>query len=184
MVCVTYCMYTRKDILKFVFDVFDKDGSGTIDEKEFIHLCNTVNNAAPLFPGNFAEAISQFDTNDDGLIDFNEFMELDKRYPLVLFPAFRLQDRMMKKTLGEKAWVKVHEGINRQRKIQEYMDAHGGQKPPDGFTMRMMKKACRCLMAKEKQMDMDAIARAQKETKAKMKKNEDRSKAQKIAAGN
>jgi len=61
-----------------------------------------VNNAAPLFPGNFAEAISQFDTNDDGLIDFNEFMELDKRYPLVLFPAFRLQDRMMKKTLGEK----------------------------------------------------------------------------------
>ena len=34
MVCVTYCMYTRKDILKFVFDVFDKDGSGTIDEKE------------------------------------------------------------------------------------------------------------------------------------------------------
>ena len=97
MVCVTYCMYTRKDILKFVFDVFDKDGSGTIDEKEFIHLCNTVNNAAPLFPGNFAEAISQFDTNDDGLIDFNEFMELDKRYPLVLFPAFRLQDRMTKK---------------------------------------------------------------------------------------
>ena len=102
MVCVTYCMYTRKDILRFVFDVFDKDGSGTIDEKEFIVLCNTVNNAAPLFPGNFAEAIGQFDTNDDGLIDFNEFMELDKRYPLVLFPAFRLQDRMTKKTLGEK----------------------------------------------------------------------------------
>ena len=76
MVCVTYCMYTRKDILKFVFDVFDKDGSGTIDEKEFINLCNTVNNAAPLFPGNFAEAIAQFDTNDDGLIDFNEFMEV------------------------------------------------------------------------------------------------------------
>ena len=36
------------------------------------------------------------------MIDFNEFMELDKRYPLVLFPAFRLQDRMTKKTLGEK----------------------------------------------------------------------------------
>jgi len=185
MVCVTYCMYTRKDILKFVFDVFDKDGSGTIDEKEFIHLCQTVNNAAPLFPGNFAEAIAQFDTNDDGLIDFNEFMELDKRYPLVLFPAFRLQDRMMTNTLGQKAWVKVHENLNRQRKIQEYMDAHGGQKPPDPFIKKVLKKACRCFLSKERQLNMDAIQKAQKESKDKMKRNEDRSKSTKaVAAGN
>ena len=80
--------------------------------------------------------------------------------------------------------MKVHENINRQRKIQEYMDAHGGQKPPDGLVVKLMKKACRCLMSKEKQMDMEAIARAQKESKDKMRKNEDRSKAQKkVAAG-
>jgi len=172
MVCLTYCMYTRKDILKFVFDCFDKDGSGTIDEKEFIHLCNTVNNAAPLFPGNFAEAISQFDTNDDGLIDFNEFMELDKRYPLVLFPAFRLQDRMMKKTLGEREWVKVHEFINKQNKIKEYMDAHGGQKPPDSGMKKICKKVCPCLVGKERHVDIDAIGAAQEMTKKKMRANE------------
>ena len=43
------------------FDFFDVDGSGTIDEKEFIELCKTVNNAAPMFPGNFANAIEMFD---------------------------------------------------------------------------------------------------------------------------
>lgn len=32
-VCVTYCMYTKEDILRFCFETFDKDGSGTIDEK-------------------------------------------------------------------------------------------------------------------------------------------------------
>ncbi len=169
MVCVTYCMYTRKDILKFVFDVFDKDGSGTIDEKEFIQLCNTVNNAAPLFPGNFAEAIAQFDTNDDGLIDFNEFMELDKRYPLVLFPAFRLQDRMMKKTLGEREWVRVHENINREKKIREYMEAHGGQRPPDSFVTKHLKKICRCFFKKERQIHIDDLERAQKQGKKHMK---------------
>jgi Ca2+-binding EF-hand superfamily protein len=182
MVCITYCMYTRKDILKFVFDCFDKDGSGTIDEKEFITLCNTVNNAAPLFPGNFAEAIAQFDTNDDGLIDFNEFMELDKRYPLVLFPAFRLQDRMMKKTLGEREWVRVHEYINRQRNIKEYMDAHGGQRPPDSFWTKQMKKFCGCLVKKERNVDIDKVAAAQKDTAKRMKNNEDK-KASAVKSG-
>lgn len=28
----TYSMYTEEDVLRFVFDAFDKDGSGTVDE--------------------------------------------------------------------------------------------------------------------------------------------------------
>jgi hypothetical protein len=59
-----------------------------------------VNNAAPAFPGNFKNALEQFDVNEDGLIDYSEFVELDRRYPLVLFPAYRLQDMMQRATLG------------------------------------------------------------------------------------
>jgi hypothetical protein len=64
------------------FDTFDKDGSGTIDEvpaallwgfglflitlfwcmqEEFMKLCAAVNNANPMFPGNFARAMGEFD---------------------------------------------------------------------------------------------------------------------------
>ena len=113
---------------------------------------------------------------------YNFILQLDKRYPLVLFPAFRLQDRMMKSTLGEKSWVKVHESINRQRKIQEYMDAHGGQRPPDSFLKKHLKKACRCFFKKEKNLDMERIAKAQKETKEKMKRNENDLKKKKALA--
>jgi hypothetical protein len=60
-----------------------------------------VNNASPSFPNNFKNALEQFDVNEDGLIDYSEFVELDRRYPLVLFPAFRLQDMMQRKTLGK-----------------------------------------------------------------------------------
>ena len=37
-------MYGKDEILKFCFESFDKDGSGSIDEQEFIELTKTINN--------------------------------------------------------------------------------------------------------------------------------------------
>merc|ERR1712139_250468 len=101
----------RSPFTDALFNLIDLDGSGTIDEKEFVELCRVVNNASPLFPGNFSTALELFDINDDGLIDFSEFQELDRRYPLVLFPAFRLQDRMQKMTLGESGWKGIMKDV-------------------------------------------------------------------------
>lgn len=130
-VMATYCMFTKDEILRFCFECFDVDGSGTIDEKEFMELCRTVNNANPTFPANFRRALEEFDVNEDGLIDYGEFQEIDRRYPLVLFPAFRLQDTMQRNSLGEATWLKVIEGYNEQRIIEEYKATHGGRLPPD-----------------------------------------------------
>ena len=60
-----------------------------------------INNASPAFPGNFKKALQEFDVNEDGLIDYGEFLEIDRRYPLILFPAFRLQDVMQRNSLGK-----------------------------------------------------------------------------------
>ena len=140
----TYCMFTKDEILRFAFECFDVDGSGTIDEKEFIELCKTVNNASPTFPANFRGALQEFDVNEDGLIDYSEFLELDRRYPLVLFPAFRLQDRMQKLSMGEKMWLQVTENFSRQKKIEEYKATHGGRLPPDPPLTMIGKLFCPC----------------------------------------
>jgi Ca2+-binding EF-hand superfamily protein len=129
-VLATYCMYSKEDVLNFCFDTFDKDGSGTIDEEEFMELCKAVNNANPMFPGNFTRALQEFDKNDDGLIDHDEFRTLNRRYPLILFPAFRLQDRMQKATLGEKRWLRIHKRLFKKRQVEEYRNTHGGDFPP------------------------------------------------------
>lgn len=128
-VLMTYCMYSKEDILRFCFNCFDKDNSDSIDEGEFMLLLGAVNNARPLFPGNFRTALEQFDTNNDGLLDFQEFQLLDKRYPLIFFPAFRLQDQMQKKTLGETAWKRIHEKVERQRRVNDYRLTYGGNPP-------------------------------------------------------
>ena len=132
-----YCLYSKQQILRFTFDSFDADGSGSIDEEEFMELAKGVNDASPMFPGNFATALEEFDQNDDGLIDFDEFQELNRRYPLVLFPAFRLQDNMQKGTLGQKGWVKVARRINKAKYIAEYMKMHGGEVPQEPFSAKL-----------------------------------------------
>ena len=65
------------------------------------HFHRVINNAAPAFPGNFRNALESFDVNSDGLIDYPEFLAMERRFPMIMFPAFRLQDRLQKGSLGE-----------------------------------------------------------------------------------
>ncbi len=104
-----------------------------------------VNNASPSFPSNFKRALEEFDVNEDGLIDYGEFLEIDRRYPLVLFPAFRLQDVMQRSSLGERAWVKIMERYQESRRIAEYRAQHGGNNPPDSALQALGRAALPCL---------------------------------------
>eukprot|EP01041_Mallomonas_annulata_P011403 gene11403-23856_t len=141
-ILATYCMYTKDEILKFCFNTFDLDGSGTISEKEFVELCVHVNNGAPTFPGNYHRALEEFDVNKDGTIDYSEFCEMERRYPMILFPAFQLQDAMQQQSLGEREWVKLIERYRRHNFIDEYRHTHGGADPPATMQERLGRYFC------------------------------------------
>lgn len=159
-VLATYCMFTKDEILRFCFECFDVDNSGTIDEKEFIELCKVVNNASPSFPQNFKRALEEFDVNEDGLIDYGEFVELDRRYPLVLFPAFKMQDMMQTSSLGETGWQRIIERYKRNQDIEEYKAAHGGKLPPDKFMTKMGKIFFPCMYRKKQNIKVGAAMEA------------------------
>ena len=40
-----------------------------------------------------------------GMLDFNEFMVINDRFPMIFFPAFKIQDTLRKGTLGASRWV-------------------------------------------------------------------------------
>lgn len=155
-VLATYCMFTKDDILRFCFETFDKDGSNAIDEQEFVELCKHVNNASPTYPGNFKNALENFDVNEDGLIDYAEFIELERRYPLILFPAFRLQDSLQSFSLGSRKWLKIIEEYTRMRKIDEYKALHGGKAPPEPWNRRWGKAFCPCMYTQKVHIKLGA----------------------------
>ena len=166
-----YCMYTKDDILKFCFDLFDLDGGGTIDEKEFIEMCKNVNSGDPLFTGNFRNALLSFDLNADGLIDFDEFKDLNNRYPLVLHPAFRMQDKLQKNTLGEAVWVKVMENVAHHMKIAEYTEREG-EPPPTTLLEGVLEKYFTACGFGHPPVDLDFIANQAKATPSKKKEGD------------
>ena len=72
-------VFMRDDYLKSAFNMFDKDGSGKIDNSEVAELLlgeelgNLVSKAA------IEEALAEIDENGDGEIDFDEFMLMMKK---------------------------------------------------------------------------------------------------------
>ncbi|KAA0170882.1 hypothetical protein FNF28_01155 [Cafeteria roenbergensis] len=106
IVCV-YCMFTEADILRFCFSTFDINGNGDLDEAEFVQMLRIVNHKKPLFPGSFKQALRDFDTDSNGVITFDEFVEMNAKFPQLLWPLFQLQDRMQMRSLGRAAWTKI-----------------------------------------------------------------------------
>ncbi|RHY05675.1 hypothetical protein DYB30_002695 [Aphanomyces astaci] len=67
---------------------------------------------------------------NEGVIDFTGFDLLNRRYPMILFPCFRLQDRIQKATLGEAHWLRIHQRYYDMLKDDLFRKKHGGAAPP------------------------------------------------------
>ena len=75
-------------MVKLAFRALDKDGSGTVDTREFKHLMTHIGNWWLVVPGNMCGAgepltdteagwlISAADKNNDGCLDFQELLKV------------------------------------------------------------------------------------------------------------
>jgi hypothetical protein len=160
VVC-TFAMYSEDDILVFAFNQFDKDNTGVIDEREFIALCMMVNKDAPKYPDNFKLSLATFDKNPDGMMDFRQFKNSNTRFPLTLFPAFRLQDKIRAKILGAATWLDISRRIEEEKEREIYRRKFNKEMPmsPVEQLCSLFKRQSRGVRAKKVAAMSDTAAK-------------------------
>lgn len=80
----------KDDKLKFAFLVFDEQNKGVITKKELIKILK-ANHMAKSDAEVYRKAetiMVQADKNGDGIMSFNDFMSVSKKFPNILFPSF------------------------------------------------------------------------------------------------
>lgn len=115
-------------------------------------------------------------TNADGMIDYEEFKTINRRYPMMLFPAFRLQDSIRKKTLGScasfhggcghvcslapiaypppphplplgnRAWNAVLNNVTRIQGYLEFQRVHDGALPREPYWRKLRRALLGCVI--------------------------------------
>lgn len=118
----TVCTLKRNQLLFLVYEMFDRDQSGGIDIKEFRKLDSIVRSlGGSLFPDDYAEFLSEYDRNGDGLVSFKEFLKLDEKFPMLFFPAHHFFEIFRERTLGPDRWqgaVDAYDAKNAQKKAE------------------------------------------------------------------
>ena len=72
-------IFMREDYLRTAFNMFDKDGSGKIDNEEVIALLQGEDLSNLVSKDAIGQAMKEIDANGDGEIDFEEFMAMMKK---------------------------------------------------------------------------------------------------------
>ncbi|DAZ93475.1 TPA: hypothetical protein N0F65_002553 [Lagenidium giganteum] len=146
-----FCALSRLDILRFCFNVFDSDRSGTIEGNELNHLLEILHDDGQT--SNIRQAMKSFDFNDDGKVDFEEFQQLNTQFPTLLYPAFRIQQNMRIYTMGETWWRKKIEELLRDKQEElARLQAQGEAKDANSPETKAQREAA-ALKAKQKRQE-------------------------------
>ena len=71
------------------------------------------------FQASIASVLEEIDTDGDGRISMDEFVAINDRYPLLLFPAFRFQKSIMGATFSERFWTRKRTTLSNSKKNRE-----------------------------------------------------------------
>ncbi|POM59441.1 hypothetical protein PHPALM_31832, partial [Phytophthora palmivora] len=138
---VNFAVLTKPELYQFVFDLYDDDQSGALDEREFAKMSLELQSKQFHFSANVGTAIKMLEGKegraafapDDGLVDLGEFMRFAKNFPVAFYPIMNMQKNVRASTLSESRWSRITANKLRVQELLSYMRRHQGAIPPLTF---------------------------------------------------
>lgn len=123
---VSFASLTKPELFQYVFDLYDDDRSGSLDEREFTKMSKELQSKQFCFPKNVETAIKMLGGTDggrgvgtdDGLVDIAQFMKFARNFPVAFYPIVNMQKNIRAATLGESFWSRI---VARKLKTQELL---------------------------------------------------------------
>ncbi|KAL7426755.1 hypothetical protein ACHAXM_000575 [Skeletonema potamos] len=97
-----FCMLSSADLIKFVFSCYDTKGYGFIEGADFFDLLELFHPRHR--DDRIQSALKEIELPADGTLQFATFEDISKRFPHLLYPAFRVQEKLRNKFLGVRWW--------------------------------------------------------------------------------
>ena len=100
-----YCTLTHDTLVKFAFDILDKEGTGLLTTAHVRELVDMIYGAR--VDAQVQRLLQRLDRDHNNQIDIKEFRAIEKRARMMLFPIFMLQHQIQSKLMSTRWWEKA-----------------------------------------------------------------------------
>lgn len=107
-----FCLYTSEKIIGFVFNMIDTDQDNFISKKDMIKFLTMERFGKKIFPYNHVKAIELMDLPRSDKINLEQFKKVHQIALFLCFPAFKLQERLRNRVIGETFWENLYKKIH------------------------------------------------------------------------
>jgi Ca2+-binding EF-hand superfamily protein len=103
-----FCSMDGRALMRFAFLLFDPNATGRVPTEDLRSLIREVYGAGFERNAKVQTVIREAVQSADGHVNFDEFKELNKRFPNLLFPAFTMQQALREAAIGPSFWEEQH----------------------------------------------------------------------------
>lgn len=118
------CTFDDDSLLRFAFNLIDKDSSGYVDNEEIEQCVRDVHGTRfdKRLVGHIKKVLKKYDKNKDGQYSFDEFKLCHKDLPLLFMPAFSMKNVMCEEFYGVDFWKNAAKARKRDKIAQDIRD--------------------------------------------------------------
>lgn len=104
---VSYCLFTRSEIMGFMYNLLDEDKDNFISKTDLFKYLLQMRSGQRVFPSNVTRCIEIVHMLRGDYMDIKIFAQLTQKVPFIMYPAVRLQTTLRIKFGGERMWRKL-----------------------------------------------------------------------------